>query len=132
MVNTNLRVVKLTVYCLGIYILISIADLLFTFPHHVFAKVNLISNIVHSTPNQLVIEKKEVVTPIEIIPIQKKNFNLYLQKGKITSFNSDTNTTSIKKFIEKIASLKSGKKKRKIHYGLKQNYNVFEAFKSKI
>ena len=114
MVNTNFRVVKLTVYCLGIYILLSIADLLFTFPNNVFAKVNLLSNIVQLPANQLVIEKKEIVAPIEIIPLQKKNFNLYLQKGKITSFNSDTNTTSIKSFIEKIASLKSGKKKRKI------------------
>ena len=113
MVNTNLRVVKLTVYCLSIYLIISIADLLFTFPGKVFAKVNLISNLVKEPANQLVIAKTEVVVPIEIVPIQKKKFNLYLQKGKITSFNSDTNITSIKSFIEKIAALKSGKKKRK-------------------
>lgn len=114
MVNTNLRVVKLTVYCISIYIAISIVDVFFTLPFNVFSKINLISSIIKMPKNQFVIVKKEIIAPIEAIPQQKKNFKLYLQKGKITSFNSDTNATSLKNFIEKIAALKSGKKKRKI------------------
>jgi len=112
--NANLRVVKLTLYLVIIYLAISVADSLFNFPFDVFSKINLISEIVKKPSISKVVINPIVVTPIEITPEPQKNFELYLQKNQITSFNADSNSIALSGFIQKIAELKSGKKKRKI------------------
>ena len=112
--NANLRVVKLTMYLVIIYLAISVADSLFNFPFDVFSKINLISEIVKKPSISKVVINPIVVTSIEITPEPQKNFELYLQKNQITSFNADSNSIALSGFIQKIAELKSGKKKRKI------------------
>ncbi|MCF8340303.1 MAG: hypothetical protein K9I82_04935 [Chitinophagaceae bacterium] len=114
MMNANLRVVKLTLYLVIIYLAISVADSLFNFPFDVFSKINLISAIVKKPSISKVVINPIVVTPIEITSEPQKNFELYLQKNKITSFNADSNSIALSGFIQKITELKSGKKKRKI------------------
>jgi len=112
--NANLRVVKLTLYLVIIYLAISVADSLFNFPFDVFSKINLISEIVKKPSISKVVINPIVVAPIEVISEPQKNFELYLQKNQITSFNADSNSIALSGFIQKITELKSGKKKRKI------------------
>jgi len=112
--NSNLRVVKLTLYLITIYIGISLIDISFNLPICNFSNINLLSAIV-KMPIKVRIKKDSIASiPIKVKSLNKKNFDLYLQKNQITTFNSDSNSVAINGFIQKIAEYKSGKKKRKI------------------
>jgi len=112
--NSNLRVVKLTLYLVSIYIGSSLLLIFLNLPIGRFTNINLLSAIVKMPIKTKLAKDSNAIAPIKVAQVPQKSFELYLQKNQITSFSSDSNSVALQSFIQKIAEHKSGKKKRKI------------------
>lgn len=76
-----------------------------------FKRVNLISDVMKGDSLTEISNKPDSnVVIIEDLP--DKNFDLYKKGRFITSFNRDTNRSSLNGFMQKLADLKTGKKKK--------------------
>lgn len=109
--NSNRRVLHFVAGSFCIYLLLSVAGTLTGFQWMPFKRINLISDIVKGDSSIYITDKPDSnLVIIEDLP--EKNFELY-KKGKfITSFSRDTSRSSLNSFLQKLAELKSGKKRK--------------------
>ncbi len=109
--NSNRRVLHLVIGSVCLYLLLSVAGTLLDFQWMPFQRINLISDVMKSDSAAIVPEKPDTnLVIIEDLP--DKNFELYKKGRFITGFNTDTNRPSLNNFLEKLAELKSGKKRK--------------------
>ncbi len=109
--NSNRRVLYLVTGSVCLYLLLSLAGTLLGFHWMPFQRINLISDVMKTDSAAIVIEKPDSnLVIIEDLP--DKNFDLYKKGRFITGFNADTNKCSLNNFLEKLAELKSGKKRK--------------------
>lgn len=109
--NSNRRVLHLVTGSVCLYLLLSIAGTLLGFQWMPFQRINLISDVMKTDSAVIVVEKPDSnLVIIEDLP--DKNFELYKKGRFITGFSADTNKYSMNNFLEKLAELKSGKKRK--------------------
>jgi lysophospholipase L1-like esterase len=109
--KNNRKVLHFAIWSVCIYLILSIAAVLFNFQWKPFKRVNLISDIfsrktsdsTQSTPdsNKVVVEK-----------MKGKNFELYKTPRLITGFDTDPSKAALNNFLQKLYELKNGKKKK--------------------
>lgn len=109
--NSNRRVLQFVTGSFCIYLLISIAGTLMGFQWMPFKRVNLVSDIVSGDSSILVTEKPDS-NQVIIEDLPDKNFELYKKGRFITNFNRDTNQAALSSFLQKMAELKAGKKRK--------------------
>lgn len=109
--NSNRRVLQFVTGSFCIYLLVSITGTLMGFQWMPFRRVNLISDVIKGDSLVDVRNKPDSnVVIIEDIP--DKNFELYKKGRFITNFNTDTSKASLNGFLQKLADLKAGKKRK--------------------
>lgn len=109
--NSNRRVLQFVTGSFCIYLLISIAGTLMGFQWMPFKRVNLVSDVVTGDSSVLVTEKPDS-NQVIIEDLPEKNFELYKKGRFITNFNRDTNQAALNSFLQKLAELKAGKKRK--------------------
>lgn len=109
--NSNRRVLQFVTGSFCIYLLISIAGTLMGFQWMPFRRVNLISDVIKGD-SLADIRNKPDSNAVVIEDIPDKNFELYKKGRFITNFNRDTSRSSLNGFLQKLADLKAGKKKK--------------------
>jgi lysophospholipase L1-like esterase len=109
--NSNRRVLQFVAGSFSFYLLISIAGTLLGFQWIPFKRVNLISDVMTGDSSHQIMDKPDSnLLIIEDLP--DKNFELYKKGRIITSFSSDTSLPSLNNFLQKLAELKTGKKRK--------------------
>ena len=109
--NSNRRVLQFVTGSFCIYFLLSVAGTLMGFQWMPFKRVNLISDVMTGDSSLLITEKPDSnLVIIEDLP--DKNFELYKKGRFITNFNRDTSKSSLNGFLQKLAELKAGKKRK--------------------
>ncbi len=109
--NSNRRVLHLVTGSVCLYLLLSVAGTLLGFQWMPFQRINLISDVIRTDSAAIVREKPDTnLVIIEDLP--DKNFELYKKGRFITGFSADTNRSTLNNFLEKLAELKSGKKRK--------------------
>lgn len=109
--NSNRRVLQFVTGSFLIYLLLSVAGTLMGFQWMPFKRVNLISDVMTGDSSLLITEKPDSnLVIIEDLP--DKNFELYKKGRFITNFNRDTSKSSLNSFLQKLAELKAGKKRK--------------------
>lgn len=110
--NSNRRVLQFVAGSFCIYLLVSIAGTLMGFQWMPFKRVNLISDVVTGDSTMLITDKQPDSNLVIIEDLPEKNFDLYKKGRFITSFNRDTARSSLNNFLQKLAELKAGKKRK--------------------
>lgn len=109
--NSNRRVLQFVAGSFCIYLLLSVAGTLMGFQWMPFKRVNLVSDLVTGDSTVLINDKPDSnLVIIEDLP--DKNFELYKKGRYVTSFNTDTTRSSLNNFLQKLAELRSGKKRK--------------------
>lgn len=106
--STPRRVFVFVTCSVFIYLLISIAAVVFNFSWPPFQRINLISEITQKKTKAFK-DTTSIVIP-QLTFHSNVDFNLYNKPRLITNFNADTTKVSLKKFSKKLYELKSGKK----------------------
>ncbi len=108
--NSNRRVLFFVVYSIGLLLLFSIVAYISGFNWTPFSRVNLITDIVHSREDSIVITDSSLVitTPVDTLAGDKE-FSLYHQGGSIINFHPDTQRTRLPHVAKKLYALKEGK-----------------------
>lgn len=109
--NSNRRVLQFVTGSFCIYLLLSVAGTLMGFQWMPFKRVNLISDVV-SGDSTLQVQDQPDSNLVIIEEIPEKNFDLYKKGRYITNFNRDTNQATLNLFLQKMADLKAGKKRK--------------------
>lgn len=112
--NSNRRVLQFIIYSTLILLIVSIADYFIDIKWPAFKKINLIADVVE-TPAQDSIPATDTTIdspPIIIEEKPKEDFSLYTKARFITDFNADTSSVSVRRFIQKLYELKTGKQKK--------------------
>lgn len=109
--NSNRRVLQFVTGSFCLYLLISIAGTLMGFQWMPFKRVNLISDVMKGD-SLTEIRNKPDTNLVIIEDLPDKSFELYKKGRFITNFNTDTNRSSLNGFLQKLADLKAGKKKK--------------------
>lgn len=105
------------VYSVGIFLLLSVAGLIFNLNWLPFQRVNLVSDIVVVKEDSILqvqdVNKDTAQSPPLIIENKpSEDFSLYHRPHFITDFNADTTQSSLHSFAQKINELKAGKKRK--------------------
>lgn len=109
--NSNRRVLQFVTGSFCIYLLLSIAGTLMGFQWMPFKRINLISDVMKGD-SLTEIRNKPDSNLVVIEDLPDKNFELYKNGRFITNFSRDTNQSSLNGFLQKLADLKAGKKKK--------------------
>jgi lysophospholipase L1-like esterase len=109
--NGNRRVLHFVTGSVCIYLLLSVAAPLLHVEWMPFKRVNLVSDLIHT--DSLGSKEKGPDSSIVIIESKPdKDFSLYKRSRFITGFSADPNQPSLVSFCQKLAELKSGKRKK--------------------
>jgi len=118
--NSNRRVLQFVTGSFCTYLLLSVAGTLMGFQWMPFKRVNLISDVMRG--ESVSIDPDRPVGPdgpgvpdsnqVVIEDLPEKNFELYKKPRFITNFNRDTTRPSFNAFLQKLADLKAGKKRK--------------------
>jgi hypothetical protein len=114
--NSNRRVLIFTLSSITVYLLLSVLAAITHFEWAPFKKVNLVADIFKSDSKSLPTDSSEIMPPIVADKLHHTDFSLYNRAGFITNFNADTTQPSLANFLQKLHTLKTGKK-RKIRIG---------------
>ena len=117
--NSNRRVVTFTVTSFILYAAFSLAASVYHFKWPVFNRINLIADVFAKDSTQLAITDSAALIDEPAVVIEKKtakDFTVYHLPHFINSFNTDTSTSSLTRFMQKLEDLKKGKK-RKVRIG---------------
>lgn len=109
--NSNRRVFLFVVYSVGLFLLVSIADLFFNSRWSEFRRVNLVSDVLLSPPDSVNSPGPAdsiPAAPIVIINNPSEDFELYQKPHLITDFKADTSGSALPGFTAKLHALKTG------------------------
>lgn len=109
--NSNRRVLHFVTGSICLYLLLSVAGTLLGFQWMPFNRVNLIADVVKEDSAILLTEKPDSnLVIIEDTP--EKDFERYKEPRFVTGFSSDTASPSLNHFLQKLADLQAGKKRK--------------------
>lgn len=110
--NSNRRVLQFVAGSFCLYLLLSVAGTLMGFRWMPFRRVNLIADVMTGDSTLLINDTKPDSNQVVIEDLPDKQFDLYKKGRFITNFNRDTNRASLNGFLQKLADLKAGKKRK--------------------
>ena len=111
--NRNRSVLLFVTGTVSFYLIVSLFATIYSLPYPFLKRVNLISDIVSLDSNEIAMrEMLADSNSISVLPdrLGVRDFGLYRQSHRFTSFSTDSTKPSLMAFCKKLGALKKGKK----------------------
>src|ERR1700759_5635458 len=98
--QSHRKVFLFVIYSVSLFVLISVAAILFQFQWAPFKRVNLVSDVLTDSSYSAVVDTATIIdTVIQVNDKPNENFALYNQPHLITNFSADTSRPSLQRFL---------------------------------